>query len=128
MTWLIAILAGLLVAWLLLLVILWTLRPRGVPARELVRVVPDLLRLARSVLTDGSAPIDVRLAVGCALLWIISPIDPIPEFLPLVGQLDDVIVTIVALRYVRYRMGRDELRCRWAGSDTGFAILSTIMG
>ena len=51
---LISIIVGLLVLWGLLLVVLWLLRPKGLPTRESLRVVPDLLRLTRSVVTDGA--------------------------------------------------------------------------
>jgi uncharacterized membrane protein YkvA (DUF1232 family) len=124
----VAVVAGLVLAWLLLLGLLWLLRPRGVPARELLRVIPDLLRLARSIVGDRSVPLDVRLAVVGALVWVISPIDPVPEIIPVVGQVDEVIIIVLALRYVRHRLGRDELRARWPGSDDGFAMLTTLMG
>lgn len=123
-----AIATSVVVAWVLLLALLWALRPRGVPMRELLLVVPDLLRLARSVVADGTVPLDVRLAVVGALVWVISPIDPVPEIIPVLGQMDEVIIIVLALRYVRRRLGRDELRRRWPGSEDGFAILSTVMG
>jgi len=125
---LITIIVGLLVLWGLLLVVLWLLRPKGVPTRELLRVVPDLLRLTRSVVTDGAVPLEVRIVVVGALVWVVNPIDPIPEFIPVIGLLDEVIVTVLALRYVRHRLGRADLRRRWTGSEEGFAVLTTVMG
>jgi uncharacterized membrane protein YkvA (DUF1232 family) len=114
--------------WALLLVLFWILRPKGVPVRELLRLVPDVLRLLRSVISDRSVPLDVRLVLGALLVWILSPIDLIPEFIPVLGPLDDVVVAVVALRYVRRRFGIAELRRRWAGTDDGFALLSRVMG
>ncbi len=125
---LVGIIVGLLVVWTLLLALLWLLRPKGVPVRALLRVVPDLLRLTRSVVTDGAVPLDVRLVVVGALVWVISPIDPVPEFIPVIGLLDEVIVIVLALRYVRHRLGTADLRARWQGSEEGFAILTTVMG
>jgi uncharacterized membrane protein YkvA (DUF1232 family) len=125
---LISVVVGLLLIWVLLLALLWLLRPKGVPARELLRVVPDLLRLTRSLLTDGDVPLDVRVVIVGALIWVVSPIDPVPEFIPVIGWLDEVIVIVVALRYVRYRLGTTLLRERWQGSEEGFAILTTVMG
>jgi uncharacterized membrane protein YkvA (DUF1232 family) len=115
----IAILAGLAVLWMALLLLFWVLRPRGVSARELVRLVPDILRLIRSVIADRSAPLDVRVVLVGLLLWIISPIDLIPEFIPVLGPLDDVVVAVVSMRYVRRRMGSDELRRRWVSTADG---------
>ena len=60
--------------------------------------------------------------------WIVSPIDLIPEFIPVLGPMDDVVVAIVAMRYVRRRVGTDDLRRRWVGSEAGFAMLLTVIG
>ena len=62
------------------------------------------------------------------MTWIVSPIDLIPEFIPVLGPMDDVVVAIVAMRYVRRRVGADDLRRRWSGSDAGFAMLLTVIG
>lgn len=128
LTLIVEIVVGLVLVWAGLLLVFWLLRPRGVGVRELVRVVPDLLRLIRSIIGDRRAPLDVRLVLAGLLLWIISPIDLIPEFLPGIGPLDDVIVAVVALRYTRRRLGVDNLRRRWAGSDDGFALLMRVVG
>jgi uncharacterized membrane protein YkvA (DUF1232 family) len=126
--WLIAIIVSLVALWAALIALLWLLRPRDVAARELVRVVPDLLRLLRSIITDGGAPLDVRIVLVGLVAWIISPIDLIPEFIPVLGPLDDVVVAILALRYTRRRMGAAALRDRWSGSDDGYALVSRVIG
>lgn len=123
-----AIIIGLVIAWLALLVVLWLIRPRGVGARELARLVPDILRLVRDLVTDRSAPRGVRVALVILLVWLISPIDLVPEFIPVLGPLDDVIVAVVVLRYVRRRLGDVELRRRWRGTDDGYRILSAFLG
>jgi uncharacterized membrane protein YkvA (DUF1232 family) len=122
-----AIVLGLVVAWLALLVALWLLRPRGVGARELVRVVPDLLRLTRDLLLDRTAPRGVRIALVVLLGWLINPIDLIPEFIPVLGPVDDVIVAVVVLRYVRRRLGAEELRQRWRGTPEGWALVERLL-
>ena len=124
----VAILVALVVLWGLFLVVFWILRPKGVSVRELVSLVPDILRLLRSLIGDGSAPLDVRLALIGLVAWIVSPIDLIPEFIPVLGPMDDVVVAIVAMRYVRRRVGVEDLRRRWTGSAAGFAMLLTVIG
>jgi uncharacterized membrane protein YkvA (DUF1232 family) len=119
---------SLIALWALVLVLLIVFRPKDVPLRELVRVVPDVIRLLRSIITDGSAPLDVRAVLTVLLVWILSPIDLIPEFVPVIGPLDDVIVAAVALRYVRRRLGIEDLRRRWSGSREGFALLERLIG
>jgi len=119
---------GVVAVWVALLIVFWIFRPRGVSVREIAAVVPDLLRLLRSLITDGSVPVDVRIVLVGLVAWIVSPIDLIPEFIPGLGPLDDVIVSIVALRYVRRRLGVDALRARWVGSEQGFAVLTRVIG
>ena len=128
LTWLLWLVVALLALWAALLVVFWLVRPRDVSARELIRVVPDVVRLIRSVITDRSAPLDVRAVLVGLLIWIVSPIDLIPEFIPGLGPLDDVIVAIVAMRYTRRRMGLETLRSMWRGSDDGFALLVRVIG
>jgi len=119
---------GLAALWAVLLVLFWAFRPRGVSAREVVRVIPDLLRLLRSLITDRSKPLDVRIVLAGLMVWIVSPIDLIPEFIPVLGPLDDVVVAIVALRYTRRRLGIGSLQARWSGSRDGFALPVTVIG
>ena len=91
-------------------------------------MIPDVIRLLRSVIRDRSAPLDVRLVLVGLLAWILSPIDLIPEFIPVLGPLDDVVVAVVAMRYVRRRVGVEDLRRRWSGTDDGFALLLRVIG
>lgn len=123
-----AVIAGIVALWAVLLVVFWLARPKGVPLASLIRPVPDILRLLRSLIGDRSAPLDVRLVLVGLLAWITSPIDLIPEFIPVLGPLDDVVVAIAALRYVRRRVGIEDLRHRWSGTPEGFELLTRIIG
>lgn len=124
----VGVVLGLVGVWVVLIVVLWLLRPKGVAMRELLRLIPDVLRLLRSVITDPKAPLDVRILIGGLVLWIVSPIDLIPEFIPILGPFDDVIVAVLALRYIRRRLGSDDLRRRWVGSEEGFTLLTRLIG
>jgi hypothetical protein len=83
------IVVGIVLLWALILVLLLLFRPEGVPLRDLIRVVPDVMRLLRSIIGDRSTPLDVRAVLVLLLVWIISPIDLIPEFIPVLGPLDE---------------------------------------
>jgi uncharacterized membrane protein YkvA (DUF1232 family) len=124
----VAIVVGLVAAWALFILILWVVRPRHVGLGELVRLVPDVLRLVRDLLADGTTPLPVRLALAGLLVWLISPIDLIPEFIPVLGPIDDVVVAVLVLRYVGRRLGHEELRRRWRGTAEGFSLLAGIVG
>jgi uncharacterized membrane protein YkvA (DUF1232 family) len=124
----VAIVLGLVALWVILLALFWVLRPKNVSVRELLGLIPDVLRLLRSVIGDRSAPLDVRLVLVGLLAWILSPIDLIPEFIPVLGPIDDVVVAVVAMRYARRRVGVEDLRRRWTGTDDGFALLIRVIG
>ena len=123
-----AIALGLIGAWALLVVVLWVFRPRDVRAGELVRVVPDVLRLVRDLLADRTVSVGVRISLVVLLAWLVSPVDLVPEFIPVLGPLDDVIVTVIVLRYARRQLGEDDLRRCWRGTPEGFGLLTGILG
>jgi uncharacterized membrane protein YkvA (DUF1232 family) len=126
--WLLGIVIGLVAVWAALLLLLWLLRPRDMRLGEALRLVPDLLRLIRSLLADRQAPLGVRVALGFLLAWLLNPIDLIPEFVPVIGPLDDIVVAVLVLRYVRRRLGDGEMRRRWPGTEPRYELLSSILG
>lgn len=126
--WLLGPIVGVIGAWALLVILLWAFRPRDVALAELVRIVPDVIRLVRNLIGDRSVPFGARAALVGLLAWLVSPIDLIPEFIPLLGPLDDVVVAVLVLRYVRRRIGDDELRARWPGTAAGYELLSGVLG
>jgi uncharacterized membrane protein YkvA (DUF1232 family) len=124
----VAVVAAVLLLWVAVLVLLWIMRPRDVPVRELIRVVPDIVRLLRALIGDRTVPPDVRLVLVGLIAWILSPVDLIPEFIPGLGPLDDVVVAVLAMRYVRRRLGVEGIRRRWRGTDAGFSLLVRVIG
>lgn len=55
----------------------------------------------------------MRIAVLFAGIWVISPIDLIPEFLPVIGPLDDIVVVALVLRYAARKIPRDVILDAW---------------
>lgn len=124
----VGIVVGLLTLWLVILAILWLARPRDANVRELIRVVPDVVRLVRRLLRDGAVPLAVRVALVGLLIWLVNPIDLIPEFIPVLGPIDDVVVAVLVLRFVRRRLGDEELERRWPGTPEGYRLLLSVTG
>jgi uncharacterized membrane protein YkvA (DUF1232 family) len=85
-------------------------------ARDLARFLPDCVTTARRLRRDPRVPRRAKAAVAFAALWVLSPIDLVPEFLPVIGPLDDVIVVALALRYAARRVPRAALLEAWPGS------------
>lgn len=123
---LISIAATLLIAWLLLLLALIILRTKGVPLTEGLRLLPDVLRLLRHLAADRTLPWAVRARVWIAIAWLISPVDLIPEFLPIIGPADDVIVVTILLRSLIHRAGPETVQRHWPGTPDGLAALARL--
>jgi uncharacterized membrane protein YkvA (DUF1232 family) len=115
--WVIAVLigAGLLVLSWAVLVLLARRLPPGL-LRDLAAFLPDCVTTARRLRRDPAVPRRAKVAVGIAALWVLSPIDLIPEFLPVIGPLDDVVVVALALRYAARTVPRQTLLDAWPGS------------
>ena len=122
------IVVGVIAIWILFIVLLWIFRPRDTRLTDLVRIVPDVLRLARSLIADRSVPLGVRAALLGMVAWIINPIDLIPDFIPVLGPLDDVVVAVLVLRYVRRRLGDEQFSRRWPGTPQGYLLLGGVIG
>ena len=124
--WLRAILVALVVMVGLwgLLVILAARLPAGL-LRDLAGFLPAGVILARRLRADPRVPWQAKAAVVLAGLWVLSPIDLLPEFLPVIGPLDDVVVVALALRYAARRVPREVLLEAWPGDPR---LLERLLG
>src|SRR2546428_388364 len=84
-------------------------------ARELALLVPNLVRLFSGLVRDPRVPLPAKVVLGLASLWLASPIDLIPDFIPVVGSLDDAIVAGLALRIVLGATDERIVREHWHG-------------
>lgn len=119
---------ALLVVWLALVIVLVAARPRGGLLREAVRLLPDVLRLVRRLAADKTLPRGVRVRLALLLAYLASPIDLVPDFVPVLGYADDAIIATAILRSVVRRAGVEAVRAHWPGTDDGFATLSRLTG
>jgi uncharacterized membrane protein YkvA (DUF1232 family) len=101
----------LLASWALLAFLARRLPPGA--AKDLAMVLPACVTTARRLRRDPRVPRRAKIAVAFAGLWVLSPIDLIPEFLPVIGPLDDVVVVALALRYVARQVPREVLLEAW---------------
>ena len=107
------IIAAMLIAasWVLMIILAKRLPP-GL-AKDLAAVLPACVTTARALRKDPRVPRRVKLVVAFAGLWVLSPIDLIPEFLPIVGPLDDIVVVALALRYAGRHIPPEALVEAW---------------
>jgi uncharacterized membrane protein YkvA (DUF1232 family) len=125
---LVGLVVGLVATWLAVVVALLVVRPRGSLLKESLRLLPDLLRLLRDLAADRSQPRGVRVRLGLLVGYLALPFDLVPDFLPVIGYADDAVVVVWTLRSVVRRVGLDELRRHWRGSDDGFEALRRVAG
>jgi uncharacterized membrane protein YkvA (DUF1232 family) len=98
-------------------------------ARALGLFIPDCLGLLRRLLADDRVPTRRKLVVVALVGYLALPIDLVPDFIPIAGQLDDVIVAALALRYVLRPGGPELLREHWPGPETSLtAVLRLAYG
>jgi uncharacterized membrane protein YkvA (DUF1232 family) len=122
------ILIGIVAAvWLALVALIWLYRPSRHLAGVAVRLLPDVLRMLRALVADPATPRRERWLLIGLFAWIASPIDLLPEFLPGIGPLDDIVVAAIVLRWVARRLGRNYLRAHWPGGDDGFTLVERLL-
>jgi uncharacterized membrane protein YkvA (DUF1232 family) len=119
--WILGIAAALLVLWLILIVVLLVARPGGSLVKEGLRILPDTLRLLRRLAADSSLSVGIRCRLWLLLVYLSIPADLVPDFLPVVGYADDVVIVAAVLRSVVRRAGFDAVQrhCRYRGWTAG---------
>jgi uncharacterized membrane protein YkvA (DUF1232 family) len=131
-TWWLDLLLGIgvavVVAWVALVLALVIVRPRGGLLREALQLLPDVLRLVRRLAADRDLPSSVQTRLWLLLAYLAIPIDPVPDFIPVLGYADDAIIATAVLRSVVRRVGIQAVRRHWPGSDDGFAALCRLTG
>lgn len=106
-------LAVVVVSWAVLVVLAARLPPGLL--KDLAGFLPACVTLLRRLRIDPRVPVSAKVALAVAALWVLSPIDLIPEFLPVIGPLDDIVVVALALRYAARRVPRAVLLEAWPG-------------
>lgn len=127
----VAVLGGVVLMWVLLVVVLLVVArrdPDPLRLREVLRLLPDVVRLVRRLAADPSLPRSLRWRLGLLLGYLLLPVDLVPDFLPVVGWADDAVVVALVLRSVVRRAGPDALRRHWPGSPQGLAAVERLTG
>ena len=95
-----------------------------------IRRIPAYLRLLAGLLGDPRVSrVDKALVAG-AIAYVLMPIDVIPDFIPFLGQLDDVYVLIFTLHRLVKRAGIDVIEDHWAGdpSELSLGNMQSVLG
>jgi uncharacterized membrane protein YkvA (DUF1232 family) len=134
MTWweaALGILGGVVVVWLALIGLLWWAsrrRSSSVGVKDALRLVPDVIGLVRRLIVDRRVPRGVRIALGALLVYLVLPIDLIPDVIPVLGYADDAIVVAVVLRFATRHAGSEALDRHWRGTAEGLESIRLFAG
>ncbi len=108
----------------LLMVVLAARLPPGL-ARQVAEFLPSCVTTARALRRHPDVPRRAKVALLVAVVWVVSPIDLLPEFLPVIGPLDDVVAVILLFRYAARSIPRATLLAAW---PTDPALLERVLG
>lgn len=98
--------------------------PDGV-LKQVAEFLPACVTTARRLRTHPDVPRRAKITLLVAVLWVISPIDLLPEFLPVIGPLDDVVAVVLLLRYAARSIPRATLLEAW---PTDPRLLERLLG
>ncbi len=123
----IGLLSAFAVIWVILAITFWLMKPKA-NMQDLVRLLPDVLRLLKRLAADRELPRRIRIALVALIGFVVSPIDLIPDAIPVIGFADDVIIVGLVLRWVSRTAGPDALAKHWPGTPEGLAALCKLCG
>jgi uncharacterized membrane protein YkvA (DUF1232 family) len=89
-----------------------------------VKQLPSYIRLLVGLLTDRRVALLDKLLVLGAVTYILTPIDLIPDFIPFLGEVDDLYLLVVSLQRLVANAGRKVLLAHWGGDPTDLADLN----
>jgi uncharacterized membrane protein YkvA (DUF1232 family) len=97
-------------------------------ARDVVRFIPDCIVLVRRLVADPRVHRRHKLLLGALVGYLALPIDLVPDFIPVAGHVDDVLVVVLALRVVLRASGSELLREHWPGPERSLAFVLRFVG
>ena len=128
---LLGVAAGLVAIWAVLVIVLYSVaRKEDDPTtlRDILRLIPDVIRLIRRLAADPELPRGVRWRLSALLVYLLLPLDLVPDFVPVVGYADDVVVVGLVLRSVVRASGPEALDRHWPGTPQGLQAVRRLAG
>jgi uncharacterized membrane protein YkvA (DUF1232 family) len=89
-----------------------------------MKQLPAYLRLLGGLLSDRRVASMDKLMVAGAIAYIVMPIDLVPDFIPFLGEVDDVFILVMALQRLVANAGRTVLNTHWTGAAEDLADLN----
>ncbi|HUO46580.1 MAG TPA: YkvA family protein [Acidimicrobiia bacterium] len=96
-------------------------------ARDAVLMLPNLVKLLGRLLKDPRVPRRSKLVMGAALAYVVSPVDLIPEIIPVAGVIDDVFVVAFSLNHLIKRAGEEVVLEHWDGPQDLLSLIRSVL-
>ncbi|HEX9854621.1 MAG TPA: DUF1232 domain-containing protein [Acidimicrobiia bacterium] len=95
---------------------------------EAALALPQLARLLYGLIRDPRIPRRRKLAAWLVVGYAFSPIDLIPDFIPIVGHVDDVLLVCLAIDQLIDAASPEVLEEHWKGSEDALEIVAGVVG
>ena len=96
--------------------------------RKLAMILPNLAKLLVRLARDPRVPVRAKVLAAAAAAYAISPIDLVPDFIPLIGRSDDLVVVALALDHLIEEAGVAVVREHWDGPDEVLSLIVDVVG
>lgn len=101
---------------------------QGAGLATVVQAVLGALRVTLRLAADPRVPVRDKAAAAAALVYLVSPLDVIPDLVPVAGQLDDLALVLWAWRRLVQAAGADVVRDRWSGDRRALDVVLRFAG
>ncbi|REK15635.1 MAG: DUF1232 domain-containing protein [Actinobacteria bacterium] len=95
--------------------------------QDAVMVIPNLVKLVGRLMTDPRVPRRSKIALGAAAAYVASPVDLIPEVIPVIGWADDVVILLMAIDSLINRSGPEIVEEHWDGPIDLLSLIEDIL-
>jgi uncharacterized membrane protein YkvA (DUF1232 family) len=113
------------VLWLAVVAVLFA-AGRKTQVREVAQFLPDCIRLFRRLGSDPRVPRRAKIGLVVLVAYLVSPIDLIPDFIPVAGLFDDAVLAALAAGYLVRTAGRAVVEEQWPGSEAGLRVVLSL--
>ena len=97
-------------------------------ARTLLMVLPNLVKLLVGVARDPRVPARAKVFAAAAAAYALSPVDLVPDFIPIIGRTDDIVIVALALDQLIEQAGISVIREHWDGPGEILAVVVDLVG
>ncbi len=97
-------------------------------ATDAALMLPNLVKLIGRLIMDPRVPRRAKITLGLAGVYVMSPIDLIPEMIPVIGWADDVLIVMFAIDSLIDRAGPEIVEEHWDGPGDLLGMIREVVG